>query len=77
MVRSKFSIRDIGGGREMQFIPKQKTGLFEAKIPTWRQFFDDIKHLGNVAIYFKGRLVAVRYLITAAAFHHWNAAAGR
>lgn len=61
MQKSKYYIKDIAGGHKMNFIPARPQNMFESKIPTWMQFFKDIEHVGNIAIYYKGRVVAVRY----------------
>lgn len=61
MNKSKFYIKDIASNKILKFIPKRTQTLFETKIPTYKQFFDDIKHTGNIAVYYKNRLLFVRY----------------
>lgn len=60
--KSNFEIMDLVSRRKMQFIPKRVSSMFETKQPTYHQFFEDIKHLGNVAIFYKNRLISVRGL---------------
>lgn len=59
--RSKFDIRDRHpGAKRLNFIPKRRETLFDKKEPTHEQFFRDIKHTGNIDIYYKGRKIASR-----------------
>jgi hypothetical protein len=60
MQKSKFYIIDRASGTEYNFIPNRRQGLFDIKQPTWLQYFEDIKHMGNILLVYKKRIIARR-----------------
>lgn len=58
--RSKFAYIDRTGNVYYGFVPKRPDNIFEAKIPTYQQFFEDIKGLGHCKIVYKNRIIAYR-----------------